>query len=190
MAEFNASQALRRAQERHDQITSGDKLVPVLASVVAVLAAIATLFAHHASIRAIAQKNEAVLFQTKAADQYNYFESKRVKAQLDQGLIDSGIVPANSPGRRNMESRISLENSQSESVLAKAKELESESDSWMVLSERFMTKYENYEIAATLLEVSIVLVSMTALMRTHLFLWVAGGATLVGLGFFFGALVH
>ena len=190
MADFDALHALRAMRERHDWLLSGERVAPVVAAIIAVFAAIATLFAHHASIRAIAEKNEAILFQAKAADQYNYFESKRIKAQLDQGFIDSGIVASGTAGRRAMEGRIRQENSQADAVLAKAKELESESDAGIVLSERFMVKYENYQIAATLFEVSIVLASITALMRTRVFLTVAGGATLVGIGFFFVGLVH
>jgi hypothetical protein len=190
MAEFNTAHALREADERREQIASGDKLVPVLAAVIAVLAALATLFAHHDSIVALEQKNVAVLYQTKASDQYNYFESKRIKAQIDQALIDSGTVPNGSAGRRKMEARISSETSQANGVLAKAKELEAQADEGNVLSDRLMTSYRNYQIAATLFEVSIVLVSVTALMRTKLLLFVAGGATLVGLGFLGVGFLH
>jgi len=60
----------------------------------------------------------------------------------------------------------------------------------MQTSNRFMGSYENYEVGATLFEVSVVLVSITALMRTKLFLLLAGGATLVGLGFLAVGLSH
>lgn len=190
MADFNAAQVWREVQDRGREVASGQRLVPVLAAIIAVLAALATLFAHHSSISAIAQKNEAILYQSKAADQYNYFESKRIKAQLDQGLIDSGIVARGTQGRRALENRIALENSQANSVLVKAKALETQSDEGLERSDRFMVKYENYEIAATLFEVSIVLVSITALVRTNVLLLLAGVATLVGLGFFTTGIVR
>jgi|SRR5579884_223692 len=190
MADFNAADALRGVQERHGQIVAGEKLVPVLAAVIAVLAALATLFAHHSSISGLALKNEAILYQTKAADQYNYFESKRIKVQLDQALIDAGIVANGTSGRRNIDSRMRTENSQADAILVKARGLEQQADENIRYSERFIVSYENFQVAATLFEVSIVLVSITALMRTRVFLFVAGGATVVGLGFFGFAALH
>jgi hypothetical protein len=190
MADFDTAHALREAEERREQIESGDKLVPVLAAVIAVLAALATLFAHHSSISALAQKNEAVLYEAKAADQYNYFESKRIRVQLDQALLDSGVVESGTSAQRNMQTRMARENSQANAILAKAKALEGQSDVGMIRSERFMGSYESYQIAATLFSVSIVLVSITALMRTRVLLFIAGGATLVGLGFFGAGLMR
>jgi hypothetical protein len=190
MGDFDASHALRDVHERREQIASGEKLVPVLAAVVAVLAAVATLFAHHSSTTALAQKNEAILYQAKATDQYNYFESKRIKVQVDQALIDSGIVPSGSAGRRSMEDRMKKENAQANAILAKAKALEAESNGDTADSERFLRSYESFEVAAVLFQVSIVLVSITALMSTRVLLFVAGGATLVGLGFFAAGVLH
>jgi hypothetical protein len=183
MGDFSAAHALHEVGERHEQILAGEKLIPVLTAVIAVLAALATLFAHHSSILALAQKNEGILLQSKAADQYNYYESKRIKIQLDQALIDAGVAAAGTSGRSRMEQRMAKEDADAKAILGKAKQLELQSGDAQERSERFMGSYENHEIAATLFEVSIVLVSVTALMRTRLFLIVAGGATLVGLGF-------
>ena len=190
MGDFRAAQALREVNERYEQIASGERLVPVLAAVIAVFAAIATLFAHHSSVSALAQKNEAILLQTKAADQYNYYESKRIKVQLIQALIDAGLGASGTAGRKNMEARMAKETADAKNILVKAKELETQSADAMQTSNRFMGSYENYEVGATLFEVSVVLVSITALMRTKLFLLLAGGATLVGLGFLAVGLSH
>ncbi len=181
---------MHEASERHEQVASGGKIVPVSAAIVAVLAALATLFAHHSSTSALAQKNEAILYQAKAADQYNYFESKRIKAQLNQSLIDSGIVASGSAGHQAMLGRINKENGEANVILKKAKALEAQSADHIERSEQFMNSYENHEVAATLFEVSIVLISITALMRSNVLLWIAGGATLVGLGFFAVGLLH
>lgn len=181
---------MRDVSERHEQVASGEKLVPVSAAVIAVLAALATLFAHHSSTLALARKNEAILYQAKASDQYNYFEAKRIKAELNQGLIDSGLVAGGTAAHRTIQQRIARQNAEAEVILKKANALEAQSTSHGEASERFINSYENHQIAATLFEVSIVLVSVTALMRSHVLLWLAGGATLVGLGFFGVGLLH
>jgi len=86
--------------------------------------------------------------------------------------------------------RINKEKTEADVILKKAKALEAQSGDYSERSERFMNSYENHEIAATLFEVSIVLVSITALMRTRALLWIAGSATLVGFAFFAVGLMH
>lgn len=189
MGEFHAARALRDVDERRQQVASGGKLVPVLTAVIAVLAALATLFAHHSSTLALAKKNEGVLLQAKAADQYNWYQAKQIKVQVGQTLLDSGIVPS-ATGRQTLEKRIKSEMQNSDAVRDKAKSLENDSNDAMERSDRYMTSYENYQISATLFEVSVVLVSITALMRTRIFLLIAGGATAVGLAFLGVGLSH
>lgn len=190
MAEFNAAQVLDEAKEREEQIAAGGKLVPVLAAIIAVFAALATLFANHSSVTGLATKNEAILSMNKATDQFNYYESKRIKVQLNQAFISSGIVK-NGDGLKNLQSAMAKEDAQAKDILKSAQNLQRESDDHYERSERFMQSYEKYEVAATLFEVSIVLVSITALMQTKALLWVAGGATLIGIIFFItGSLLH
>ncbi len=182
MTEFNAAHVMRDIAQRTDQIAAGGKVVPVITAVLAVFAALATLFAHHSSISGLAQKNEALLYQSRAADQYNYYESKRIKIELNQALLDSGI--AKNPGAQSMRTRMAQQTSEAEMVLKKAQNMETQSDAYSSESQRFIAKYENAAVAATLFQVSIVFASITALMRTKVLLLLAGGASLVGIGFF------
>ncbi len=186
MAEFNASHALSEVQERNASLLEGEKLVPVSAAVIAVLAALATLFANHSSISGLAQKNEAILYQSKASDQYAYYEAKRIKVHIYQALLVAGAAQASA--KKPMQQIATREDAQAKHVGAQAAAYAETSEKHAAQSERFMRSYESHEIAATLFEVSIVLVSITALMRTKALMLVAGAATLVGLGFFFNGL--
>lgn len=190
MGDFNAARALRDVHERREQVALGARVVPVLTAVLAVFAALATLFAHHSSTSGLARKNEGVLLTTKAADQYNYYESKRIKSELNEALIDSDLVKSSSAGHRRLEARVSKENGEARGILVKARRLETESLEVQGSAERFMASYENYEVAATLFEISVVLVSITALTTTRMFLFVAGGASLVGLAFLIVGFLH
>ena len=52
------------ANERNAQLSrGGSKLVSLAAAIIAVLAALGTLFSHHRSISALTAKNEAILTQ-------------------------------------------------------------------------------------------------------------------------------
>jgi hypothetical protein len=190
MAEFNAAQVLHEADERAEQIENGNRLVAVLAAIIAVFAALATLFANHSSISALATKNEAILAMNKASDQYNYYESKRIKVQLNQALINAGVVRT-ADGLKKMQGIMTREDGQAKTILKDAQDLQRESDDQYERAERFMQAYEKFEVSATLFEVSIVLVSITALIRTKGFglLWVGGGATFIGLIFFLNGLI-
>jgi hypothetical protein len=190
MAEFNATRTLDEVKERAEQLASGEKVVPVLAAIIAVFAALATLFANHSSITGLATKNEAILAMNKASDMFNYYESKRIKVQLNQAIINAGVVKSDA-GLQKMQALMKKENTQAGDILKNAQNLEKVSDDQYQRSERFMQSYEKYEVSATLFEVSIVLVSVTALMRTRALLLVAGGATIVGIVFFLvGAALH
>jgi hypothetical protein len=183
MSEFNAAHVMSEVKERGEQLAEGEKLVPILAAIIAVFAALATLFANHSSISSLATKNEAILAMSKASDQWNYYESKRIKVQMNQALISAGLV-SSPTGVKALQSVMTKENTQAQRTLKDAQSLQKESDDRYARSEQFMQSYEKFEVSATLFEVSIVLVSITALMRTRVLLGVAGGATLIGIIFF------
>lgn len=186
MAEFNAAHVLHEADERQEHVAHGQKLIAVMAAIIAVFAALATLFANHSSITALATKNEAILAMNKASDQYNYYESKRIKVQLNQALISAGDVRSPS-GLKTMQATMAKEDGQAKAILRDAQDLQRESDDQYERAERFMQAYEKFEVSATLFEVSIVLVSITALVGGKGWsglLWVGGGATVIGIIFF------
>jgi hypothetical protein len=183
MPEFNAGHALDEAMERHEQISQGGILVPVAAAVIAVFAALATLLANHNSISGLAQKNEAILYQIKSADQYGYYESSRIKSHVYQAMLGTGIVTA-APARTQMQTTIASEQVKAGKILKVAQSDDVAAEEHFKDSESYMKAYEKFEVATTLFEVSIVLVSITALMRTRAMLFVAAGATLVGIVFF------
>ena len=191
MSEFNAARTLREVDERREQFDSGaNKRVPIITAIIAVFAALATLFSNHDSIKGLQTRTQAGITQIKASDQYNYYESKRIKAEVNQALLQSGLVKG-STEISAMKSRIAAETQQAAGILKLAQAEEQQSEQELEQAERSMSSYEFHEIAATLFEVSIVLVSITALMtRSRALLYVAGGASVVGLIFFITGLVR
>jgi hypothetical protein len=189
MPEFNAGHALDEAMERHDQVAQGGILVPVAAAVIAVFAALATLFANHNSIAGLAEKNAAILYQIKSADQYAYYESSRIKTHVYQALLSSGVVSV-ATAKSQMQGTIGREQMKAGKILKVAQGEEVDAKDHFENSETYMKAYEKFEVATTLFEVSIVLVSITALMRTRAMLLVALGATSVGLVFFALGFMH
>jgi hypothetical protein len=190
MSEFNAARTLRETEERREQFESANKRVPVITAIIAVFAALATLFSNHSSVTGLQTRTQAGITQIKASDQFNYYESKRIKAEVSQALLQAGLVKGNDAVAA-MKSRIATQNSQADGILKLAQAEEQQSEQELASAERTMRSYESHEIAATLFEVSIVLVSITALMtRSRVLLYVAGGASVLGLAFFINGLVR
>lgn len=183
MSEFHAGAALEEAIERREGAGDNNRIIPISAAVIAVFAALATLFSNHAANTSIAQKNDAILSQSKAADSYNYYEAKRIKLEVNQALISAGLASA-AGARARLSAVVRKEDGSSAKVLKLARQQEALSEEHSRLSERSMHAYEWHEIAATLFEVSVVLVSITALTRTRVLLVAAGIATGIGLFFF------
>ena len=188
MTRFNAALALQHVAERGEQIAGGERVVPVGTAIIAVLAALATLLANHSSIRALAYKNEALLYQTQAADQYNFYESSIVRAQMDEGFLDSGTV--NAEAKSKLQARVSRTNAQTRPILEKAQTLETRSEAKFVESERVMSSYESFEIAAIVFEIGVILASITAMTRGVSLLLVCFAATVLGFGFLISGFLH
>jgi hypothetical protein len=79
-----------------------------------------------------------------------------------------------------------------DAAFKKAQSYESDANVQLEKAERSMRSYESLEVAATLFQVAVVIVSITALMRgARTLIFVGCGVALVGLGFFItGLLMH
>ncbi len=178
-----AHKAFEEAEERNDQLaTRHDRLIPLAAAIIAVLAALGTLFSHHRSIVALSTKNEAILLQSKASDQYNYYEAKRIKYTVYSAIASTGI--ARDPAvRKSMEQTADHEQTSSLATLTRAQGLERQADEEQKRSEVILKSFETLEIATTLFEVAIVLISISALSETRAMLYFGCALSAVGIIF-------
>jgi Domain of unknown function (DUF4337) len=186
----NTHSALSNLQERERQSASGSRLVSLAAAIIAVLAALGTLFAHHRSISALTAKNQAILEQARASDAYNAYEAKNIRLQLAQAFL-SAHIPSDPNARKSLQAIADQEKASSAAALEKAQELAEQSDIHDTRSESVLHSYETLEIATTFFEIAIILVSISALARTAIFLSLGSGLSAVGLvllivGFFQG----
>ncbi|HZV76411.1 MAG TPA: DUF4337 family protein [Candidatus Babeliales bacterium] len=157
----------------------GNRLVSLAAAIIAVLAALGTLYAHHASIAALSAKNQAILTQGRATDTYNAYEAKQIRYNIYSALLASNLV-RDSENRKRLESIAEGERASTPAVLQKAKGLEQEAVRDDERSGRILRSYETLQFATTFFEISIVLVAISALTRTRIFLPL--GCALSGVG--------
>lgn len=179
MSDFSAHHALEEAQERSEH--RGNPTVAIAAALLAVLAAVATMFAHSRSTTALVQKNEAILAQSAASNQWNYFESKSIKQHIYQALLDA---KAGDPSARSsVQKTADREEREADKPHRKAIELESQTEKHQTHAELALKAYETFEIAVTLFEVSIVFVSISALAGSRALIWIAGVSSIMGVYF-------
>jgi hypothetical protein len=178
----NVHKTLIEAGERQDAIDRGHRITSVAVAVIAVLAALGTLFSHHRSISALTAKNQAILTQARASDAYNKFEAKRIRSQIVYALIQSG-VPQTEQARKTLQTLADTESQSSLAFQKKANTLEAQADDFDHQSERILKSYETLEIATTFFEIAIILVSISTLVQTRWFVTAGCTLSVVGLAF-------
>jgi len=156
----------------------GSRWVPISAAVVAVMAALVTLLVHQRSNQALTAKNNAILAFTHASDTYNYYQAKSIKEDVYTVALATSAHPSQA-----LRKVVDHERDSKAAVLAKARSYEDQADALDSKSEKFIHSYETLEVAATFLEVAIVILSISTLVGTVVLPVMAAVATLVGIGF-------
>ncbi len=169
-------------------LPGGKRIVSLATAIAAVLAALGTLYSHHRSISALSAKNEAILTQARATDTYNAYEAKQIRYNIYRALLSSDLVQ-NAANRARLETIAQEEQASSPGVLERAKALEAQASRSDERSEVILKSYETLQLATTLFEISIVLVSISAFAGSRIFLPLGCGFSGVGLVLFaFGLL--
>lgn len=138
--------------------------VAITAAILAVLASISALQAEHATAESIIRKNEAVLAQSRASDEWAYRQAKSIKMHL-QELGPGGVTD---PERQRAEIAASEE---------RARVAEHERDEHnRAAAERF-EQHHRFGAATSLLQIAIVLETVAAVLGRTAVWW---GGLLVG----------
>ena len=148
--------------------------VAVTLSILAVLVAIATLLGHRTS-------TEEIILQTKATDQWALFQAKNIRLHEMQGFADllGTLSPADKEKTEALREKYLKEidryEQEKDEASEQAKELEKERES----SSRRADRYEAGEV---ILEIALIICSLTLLTKKRIF-WLSGIALgLIGLG--------
>jgi uncharacterized protein DUF4337 len=180
MSSFEAT----HEREQHE----GPRWVPVIAAALAVLAALSGFLSNIRATGALIAKNDAIVATTRTSDAYNEYQAARLKFYISQSELDAGVGPLGNPAR--LKANAKREAAKGPPLLEKAKRFTEEAERDTVRSDRLLAQHETIEIATTLFEVSIVLVSITALVGSRLLPLVAGIASTLGLLIFAYGLVR
>ena len=160
---------LQELKEGVEHATHDPRLVPVsfTMALLAVLVAVVTLLGHRAH-------TAELLVQTQAADVWAEYQAKNIRGNMHElmaGMLDSA-APANEKTAKlkaDWQQRADKLNADKGPLLAEARKLEAESQ-----HERY--RGDRFDLSEALLEMALVVTSITLLTKNRLFWW--GGLVL------------
>ena len=159
MEEENPLEAKEKLDEIQEHATGWIRYLSVSTAIIAVLAAIATLLSGNYANTALLKKNDAILAQSKASDQWNYYEAKGVKRSVDEGFYAQRPDPA-------LKAEIDKYTLQQVDIQKEARGFEAQVTDLDNQSEAYLGRHHHLAIAVTLFQVAIALSAIAALLRT------------------------
>ena len=161
-------------------VANGDNLsrdVAVAVAIMAIIAASISSLQETESAHALGLKNESVLLQSRASDQWSFFQAKSIKKNSYQIAAEQ----AKAAGRDDTDFTAKAQRYAKEEgeVQEKAKELEEESHAKWELSSHHTHRQHTLTLAETLLHVGIAVASLALFTKRRLAL---NGALLLTAG--------
>lgn len=156
-------------------------------ALIAVLAAVASLRSGALSNHALFYKNEAVLSQAKASDQWSYYQAKGIKALLYATQAEM-LMDRNPTLVRQYQGETTRYKEEQTAIKKQADELEARVKQFNEQAEHAMEGHHQFALSVTLFQVAIALAAIAALMRRQALWWVglvisAGGVFYLLKGF-------
>jgi len=168
MAEFELPERPEGSPEENPLILP----VSVTISTLAVLVALVTMFGHRAA-------NEQILLQAKASDQWNFYQAKNIRWHEMEANADllGGLAPADKEKTEALREKYvkaaEKYEREKDEISNEAKKLEAERDV-------FGHREDRFDAGEALLEIGLVICSMTLLTKKKIF-WFSGMA-IAGVG--------
>ena len=179
--EINPHESREQLEKLEGMTESWSKYLALTTALIAVIAAIVSLRSSYFADRSLLEKNNAVLFQSQASDQWNYYQAKGVKKNLADGLSDQ---KADSKLKQDAE-RYGLEQ---EEIKKKAEEIEHKVEEANTRAEELFEKHHHLALGVTFFQIAIALSAISALLKRKSFWIFSILLTVIGLFFAFGGM--
>jgi hypothetical protein len=139
-------------------------------AIIAVFAAVGSLESGANESQALLAKNEAILAQSKATDQWAYFQAKGTKAALFEVQADIATTPELAA---KMSARGERYKKEQEEIEKEARGLEDEVKKRDAEGEEYFHHHHRFALGVTIFQVSIALSAIAALTRRKQLWWVS-----------------
>jgi len=143
---------------------SRNKLLALTTAIIAVFTAIVSSFAGNYASDAYLQKNNAILYQDKATDQWAYYQAKGIKLSLAQNFYTE-------THNQQLKQDATRYGNEQEAIRKDAEHFEFLAQQANDQSARTLAKNERMDLATLLCQVAIALSAMSALLKQKM-LWI------------------
>jgi hypothetical protein len=147
-------------------------------ALLAVLAAVAALRAGATVNHALLLRADATQLQSKASDQWAYYQAKGLKAAVQESTRATWLAAGKEPPPA-IDEKVARYEKEQEAIREKAVELEKERDTKVAESNHLLHGHHGFANAVALFQVAIALGAVAALTRSRL-VW--AGSIVVGMG--------
>ncbi len=172
--EEDITNELKESLEEINERGSWGKYIPISTALIAVVAAIASLISGTYSNEALIEKNNAVLYQNKATDAWNFYQAKSIKKNIAENFYELNNSEAS-------KSKISRYSKEEEDIKKQAEEYQKKVEEYDKKSDVLLAKHHSSALSVTLFQIAIALSAITALLRKQSFWWFSLLASGVGI---------
>jgi hypothetical protein len=151
-------------------------------AIVAVFAAIASLKSGEGESYALIEKNQAILVQAQATNQWSYYQAKSTKQAVYE--VQSVVAGEGSPLATKLHDEIARYEQEKEKIKVAAEKLEEEIKKHEEIGEGWFHRHHRFALSVTVFQVSIALSAIAALTKRQLLWWVSMAVGLVGALYF------
>jgi hypothetical protein len=158
-----------------------DSLAQKIALMTAVLATVGALVSYQsgsAQTEAMFLKNQSILKQAEASDQWAFYQAKSTKGHIAEAAAALATTPE---VRAHFIAQQEKEEKEKAEVQAEAKKLEAESRKLGEESEAKLRPHERLALALTFIQIAVALAAITVLTRRTWLLWGAVSSAAVGI---------
>jgi hypothetical protein len=152
--------------------------IALMTAILSTIGAIVNFASGSAQTEALFLKNESILKQTQASDQWAYYQSKSTKSHIANAVAAIATDPA---VRQRLLAERDTEDKARVAVQREATRLQAESARLARESDAKLKPHEHFARALTFLQIGIALAAITVLTRRRWLLWGAAGSALVGI---------
>jgi hypothetical protein len=180
-----AQEKLEEERKEHERESGPNWTLSLSLStaIIAVFAAIASLLSGSYANTAILAKNEAVLSQARASDQWAYFQAKGIKQTVYASQADA-LAPTNPAQATKLREEAAHYKDEQAEVEKRARELETKVEEAGRAAEESLERHHQFAISVTIFQVAIALAAIAALTRRKPLWFVSLAVGVGGLVFF------
>lgn len=175
--EDQTSEHLEHAEHAEHAAHAGNPFITIVSVTIAILAVVAATIGSLETVEsgaAISEKNEAVLRQSQASDQYTFYQAKSLKKNLLDIAISSGNPKAAEYGETSKRY-----DEEGKEILKEAKEFEKQRDEKLAESNHHEHRHHILTTGVTLLHVAIAIATVAIITKGQRWPWY--GAIILGL---------